>query len=565
MNDHARLSLPRGAATGLPATLLLVALAGCAGAGGAGSHGAGASLAGGKFTPIAPPSARYGSDPTRTCASNQISQNVQRDVSDLAGKMGRTAPEAEGRLCAVADALLSWDDKVPVPEQLPAFLANYFGIVQPIPRVIVTTIETDKAEDIVPSIDDGIGKYLPSTSRLRYGLATTKIRRGPLDRSAVSQGRSAPSATKVALVMQDGTVELEPVPRKLDPTGEATVKGKLTGNLQNASVLVSDTQGKLQQPPGEKSKDFSAPVSCGGRTGRVVVEIRGEEGGAPRVAADFPIYCGIDPPGSVDLGSAQAGDAGQAERAIFDQINKERQAAGLPALAWDDRVAEVARGLSQADAQIATKGSGSPVSQQEIRQRLEQAGVPSAVILQNPAEARTPQAAQERFALSPVHRSNYMSTDATKGGIGVVVFSVQGTPSTVVNELFVRESVPIDIATLRPQMLEAIDKARTGGGAAPLKEDPTLQKVADEYAKELATHAGNISNTRHSQLVSPLYRSFRTVDLLSGPQTDPMRVADEKTVLTTKEKLIGIGLAQGDHPSLGKNTLYVALFFGTKK
>ncbi|HYZ88155.1 MAG TPA: hypothetical protein VE620_02555, partial [Myxococcales bacterium] len=86
-----------------------------------------------------------------------------------------------------------------------------------------------------------------------------------------------------------------------------------------------------------------------------------------------------------------------------------------------------------------------------------------------------------------------------------------------------------------------------------------------EYAKELATHAGNISNTRHSQLVSPLYRSFRTVDLLSGPQTDPMRVADEKTVLTTKEKLIGIGLAQGDHPSLGKNTLYVALFFGTKK
>ena len=54
--------------------------------------------------------------------------------------------------------------------------------------------------------------------------------------------------------------------------------------------------------------------------------------------------------------------------------------------------------------------------------------------------------------------------------------------------------------------------------------------------------SGNISNARHSQLVSPLYRTFRTVDLLSGPQTDPMRIADEKTVLTSKEKLIGSAL-----------------------
>ena len=46
---------------------------------------------------------------------------------------------------------------------------------------------------------------------------------------------------------------------------------------------------------------------------------------------------------------------------------------------------------------------------------------------------------------------------------------------------------------------------------------------------------------------------------------DPMQAADAKTVLTTKEKLIGIGLAQGDHPSLGKNTVYVAVVFGTKK
>ena len=76
---------------------------------------------------------------------------------------------------------------------------------------------------------------------------------------------------------------------------------------------------------------------------------------------------------------------------------------------------------------------------------------------------------------------------------------------------------------------------------------------------------GNIPNARHSQLVSPLYRSFRTVDLLSGAKGDPLDVANEKIVLTTKEKLVGIGLAQGNHPVLGPNTVYVALVFGTKK
>ena len=81
----------------------------------------------------------------------------------------------------------------------------------------------------------------------------------------------------------------------------------------------------------------------------------------------------------------------------------------------------------------------------------------------------------------------------------------------------------------------------------------------------MAAAGGNISNARHSQLVSPLYRSFRTVDLLSGAKGDPMEFADEKTVITSKEKAMGIGVAQGDHPVLGKNATYVVLLFGTRK
>src|SRR5438477_4751795 len=294
MNDSDRLRLPRGNVNCFGAFLLLAVVANCAGPAGS-QRGAAASFSGGKFAPSNPPAAQYGADPARTCASSSIIDRVQRDVAGLASQVQKQPPATDGRLCAMAEALLAWDDKQPVPEELNAFLGPYFGVPQIVSRVIVTTAETDKEEEIVPVIDDAIGKFLPSATRLRYGLAISKQRRGPIDRTAIAQGRSAPSATKLALVMQDSTLELDLLPRKLDPSAEAIVKGRLVGDLQNATVLVSDTRGKLQQPPGQKTKEFSAPISCEGGNGRMVVEIRGEEQGSPRVLAGFPVFCGTNP------------------------------------------------------------------------------------------------------------------------------------------------------------------------------------------------------------------------------------------------------------------------------
>ena len=567
MNDNARSPSPRGRAARSLALLVLAgagAIAACAGAG-AGQRGAGASIAGGTFTPSAPPAARYGPDPSRTCASGAIADLVREDSAKTAAAARKAAPQTEGRLCAVAEALLGWDDKQPVPEQLASFLAQHFGLIQTVPRVTVATLETDKPEEIAPRVEEVIAQYLQTASQLRYGLATSKVRRGPVDKSVIASGGSAPSATKIAVVMQDATVDVEPLPRKLDPGAQATLSGKVLGDLQNPKVLISDTRGKLQQPPEQKGKELSAPLSCGGRTGRMVVEIRAESQGSQRVAAAFPVLCGVDPPASVQLGSTASADGAQEERSIFEQINAERSAAGIAALTWDDKVAQVARSVSQSDAQTSARGSGSATSEQEVTQRLKQAGINSGLVLQNPGEARTAQGAHDRFSISPVHRANYMNSDATHGAVGVTVFTLQGGPAAVVTELFVRQLAPVDVASVHGKLRDAIDRSRASAGTPPLRDDPTLGKVAEEYAKELAASGGNISNARHSQLVSPLYRSFRTVDLLSGAKGDPLDVANEKTVLTTKEKLVGIGVAQGNHPVLGPNTVYVALVFGTKK
>ena len=201
-------------------------------------------------------------------------------------------------------------------------------------------------------------------------------------------------------------------------------------------------------------------------------------------------------------------------------------------------------------------------------ERLKQAGISSPLVLQNPAEARTAIGAQERFSLSPVHRANYMNAEATRGGVGVVtgVDPQAGVGEVAfVTELFVRGLAQVDVSTAAPRLRDAIAKRRRSAGAGAFKEDPTLDKVAQEYANALAAASGNISDAKHSQLVTPLYRNFRTVDFLSGAKVDPMEFADEKTVITSKEKSMGIGIAQGAHPSLGKNATYVVLLFGTRK
>jgi uncharacterized protein YkwD len=560
--NHPRICLSRCRAI-LP-SLLLTACAGVGASQGGGGTPA-ASVAGGKFAPAAAGAANYGADPSRKCASNRITDSVRDAAADAASKARKPAPRPEGRLCAMAESLIGWDDQQPVPESVLPFLAQHFGIVQSVPRVTVRQLPAMSEQDAADRIAEVMADYVGTASNVQYGLAVNTIRQGPSDRGARAAGIVQPQASKIALVMQDATLELDPLPRKLDPSGEATVKGKVLGALQNPKVLISDTRGKLQQPPEQKGKDLSAPLSCGGRTGRMVVEIRAEEQGSTRVVAAFPVLCGIDPATSLQLPAAGRQDAGQQEHAIFDQINAERTAAGLPALAWDDRVAQVARSVSQNEAQTSAKGGGAATTEQDLKDRLKQAGVTSAFLLQNPGEARTAQAVHDRFTVSPVHRANYMSTEATHGAVGVAVFTLQDGPAATVNELFVRQLAPVDVAQVRTKLRGAIDKNRASAGAPELRDDPTLEKVAEEYAKELAASGGKISNARHSQLVTPLYRSFRTVDLLSGAKGDPMELADEKTVLTTKEKLIGLGLAQGNHPTLGQNVVFAVLVFGTKK
>src|SRR5690606_15333461 len=100
-----------------------------------------------------------------------------------------------------------------------------------------------------------------------------------------------------------------------------------------------------------RSGAFTASVSCGKHVGRQQVEITASDAGGSTVLANFPVWCGTEPPRSITIEPTHEDDiivdAAEAERRMLALINRDREAAGLRPVEWDERVAQVSRAHSE--------------------------------------------------------------------------------------------------------------------------------------------------------------------------------------------------------------------------
>src|SRR5262249_18452614 len=190
-------------------------------------------------------------------------------------------------------------------------------------------------------------------------------------------------------------------------------------------------------------------------------------------------------------------------------------------------------------------------------ERLKAVDVTSPVVLENPAQARSPQEAQARFSSSPPHRANFMSPEVTHSGIGIASFkAADGRSAVFVSELFVKQLPKVDADKLREELRKAMAQKRADARAPAVAKDAALEQVAQQYAQELAAAKGSLAKARADELLAPLRKSYKTLNLLSGSKAEPLEFAEEPTVVSSG-KLLGIGVAQGANPVLGKNAVYV--------
>jgi len=523
---------------------LLLLASGCA----RGTKMARGVIEAGTLRPAAPAVAVYGPSATLTCPSGGALKVLQKGLQDWAKQTGGAVPQPDGRLCAVASTLVGWGDGPAVPPMsVVAFTLAHFGVAESGTRMLFTTVSVEDSKTIGRQLKDSVVEWLAEDPKGTLGLATYRIKKG---------------TTAVALLFLPSAVELAPVPRTLALNASAQLVGKVLPPYEKAVVLASDNSGKLSTTKSEGA-DFKAELKCTGRPGDIIVEVRAERDGQPRLLDSFTVGCAKPAPANVIVPPAPElpADPAAAEQQLFELANRERAAFGVPQLAADGAIAKLARTIAESLRAQARGGSAPAI---DVVGALGEAGVVSSAIVHNPSRSLSISEAQAGFLASPVHRSNMLNPEVTHAGIGVAVDDQEGTKSVFVSELFVRELLPVDVASVRTKLEEAISKRRSEAHASVLTPDETLTDVAQKYAEELAKNFGEVQPKREEDLTAPLFKKFKNAKIIMGANPEPLELVNDGDVVAAGD-VVGVGVASGTHRTLGKNTPYVVIFVARKR
>jgi uncharacterized protein YkwD len=107
-----------------------------------------------------------------------------------------------------------------------------------------------------------------------------------------------------------------------------------------------------------------------------------------------------------------------AERQLFNAVNQERKAHGLPSLKPDAALATAARAHAQRMAEQGTISHQFP-GEPNLLSRARAAGARFSWLAENVAEGPNSTAIHQTFMKSPQHRANILDPDMDSAGIGI--------------------------------------------------------------------------------------------------------------------------------------------------
>lgn len=497
-----------------------------------------------RLVPATPSVAAYNDPPQLPAPSTPLGDAIAAEITALAPPTAR--PIADGRLYAAASelaAVIPAEGILPYP--LVEFALWHRGIVEPSPNMLVVWGPVDQPQLIVEHLRARLAEILHGEPQRRFGVGTAA--RG--DRAAI------------IVMLQASFVELAPVPRALAVDGQAPLTGRVAAGFVEPEAFVTATDGVVHRVPLTVAADgaFAGKLACAGHPGKLQVEVAASDRTGSTVLANFPLWCGERPPTELTAvvdpeDTTMVTSATDAEERLLILLNRDRAAAGLPALAADPAAAAVARAHSQDMRDNGFVGHVSPTTG-TAADRAAAAGIRSGVILENIARAYGPAEADNGLMNSPGHRANALSRSATHVGIGVVLGAeVGGRRELFVTEMFTRVPPPLD-----PVAAHARVATLLGAGDGP-EVDPALDAIAGEFAAALARGVPRADAkrvvARRLDEVSARYRQAASV-VTAVTDLDAL-VARELLGDMAADK-VGIGLAQGPHPELGDGAYWVVL------
>jgi len=256
-----------------------------------------------------------------------------------------------------------------------------------------------------------------------------------------------------------------------------------------------------------------------------------------------------------------------AEREMFHLLNRDRAAAGLPPLKYDEKLADIAR-YHSADMRDHKFFAHDSPNSGTLEDRLNAAGYLFLNARENLSEAMDVAMGQERLMQSPPHHENIMSTDVTHVGVGIVEGGVADARNLTMTQVFARPGERESADDARAKMLALIQSARQKRGLKKAEVHPLLQELAERHLSDLA---GEVSpsdlRSIGKQVIEQL--STRKVEDLRGVSAGGQLLTDSAS-LQPPDRLLqdpraAFGIAVREVPGEGgRPMLQVLLLIGTR-
>jgi uncharacterized protein YkwD len=503
------------------------------------------------FAPDGQGVTRY-NEAVQTAPPSPLGDAVYAAVKDAATKMHLPPPIADTRLFRACSELAAI-----VPEEgvvgysLVEFALQRNGIVEPSPHLLVVWGDISQPQVIVDQLRPKLAEILADGATARLGVGAVK--------------RLADGTGAVVFALQGSGLATSPIPRAVPAYGSFPIDAVVDARYHDPEVFVTHDDGTTERLAlrAGRASAFTSSVECGAHNGKQQVEITAADAAGSTVLANFPVWCGGAPPDSMTL---EANDdsavttAGDAEKRLLALINRDRVAARLPELAWDEGIANVARAHSEDMRRTKIVAHISPTTG-SASDRVRAADIRTAVVLENVARAYGVNEAHEGLMNSPGHRANIMSASATHIGIGVVLGDdVSGRREMFVTQVFIRVPPKIDYA----QTADFV-RARMSAARPSVANDARLTSVAQGLAEQLAAgvsrdaawpavrkqldHAGGTWAR-----VGSVVEAVAELDSLDGKALLGDQHPDD----------IGVGVAQGKHPEIGDNAIYIVVLMAER-
>jgi uncharacterized protein YkwD len=348
--------------------------------------------------------------------SDPLMARVAAEVQNAAATVSAPAPLRDGRLDLVAADIA----RATVGKRLPSFdaigfLLRHYGIVEPEPYLVMVR-GLARAD---PTLLADLRKEIPGVFKM-----------GDWRRIGVGVKRGA-DETIVVVALQPQNLELGPVRRQVPSRGTLTLVGRLLGRFSKPTVLLAAPNGAVRNLALAARKGrFELTVACDAGDGAYQLEVEGDDGNGPGVLANFPIYCGVQPPTRMAVTGNDVTrrlDPADAERELLSFVNRDRVAAGLPPVQRDVRLQEIARSYSREMARTGEVVHVSPKSGVAMdRVRAAHVSPLPRTLAENVGRAFSTVEVENGFMGSPGHRANILNPAMTHVGIGVAVGHAEG-------------------------------------------------------------------------------------------------------------------------------------------